>query len=203
MKFRHTMKSRRTMTAVAIATGLLVTVAGCGGGDGNGGDDDKSDKTTSSSVPSSTDGGGSEETDSQAPADQPALAEVKNGDLTLAITSAVRDEGGYVTVNGTVTNSGGDFWIAGDWRGDERELSKNGSSLAGAALVDSKAKKKYLVLRDTDGRCLCTKFEGGGVDAGQTADWFAQFPAPSADSTQVNFQVGTMPPASIEISEGE
>ncbi|MDW4907655.1 hypothetical protein RB628_20455 [Streptomyces sp. ADMS] len=198
MKFRHTMKSRRAVTAVAIATGLLITVAGCGGGDG-----DKTDKNASSSTPSSTEGGGDEETESQTPAAEPALAEVKNGDITLTVTSAVRDQGGFVTVNGTVTNSGGEFWVAADWRGDERELSKNGSSLAGAALVDSKAKKKYLVLRDTDGRCLCTKFEGGGVDTGQTTDWFAQFPAPPADSTQVNFQVGTMPPASIELSEGE
>ncbi|NEC87625.1 hypothetical protein [Streptomyces sp. SID12501] len=198
MKFRHTMKSRRAVTAVAIATGLLITVAGCGGGD-----DGKTDKDASSSAPSKTEGGGDEETKTPAPAAEPALAEVKNGDITLTVTSAVRDQGGFVTVNGTVTNSGGEFWIAADWRGDERELSKNGSSLAGAALVDSKAKKKYLVLRDTDGRCLCTKFEGGGVDGGQTADWFAQFPAPPEDSTQVNFQVGTMPPASIEISEGE
>ncbi|GAA3855261.1 hypothetical protein GCM10023084_06620 [Streptomyces lacrimifluminis] len=198
MKFRRTMKSRRAVTAVAIATGLLVTVAGCGGGDG-----DKTDKNASSSAPSRTDGGKTEETESQPPAAEPALAEVKNGDITLAVTSAVRDQGGFVTVNGTVTNSGGDFWVAADWRGDERELSKNGASLAGAALVDSKAKKKYLVLRDTDGRCLCTKFEGGGVDTGQTTDWFAQFPAPPEDSTQVNLQVGTMPPASIEISEGE
>jgi hypothetical protein len=198
MKFGRTVKSRRAVTAVAIATGLLLTVAGCGGGDG-----DKADTKASSSAPSRTAGGGDEETESPAPAAKPALAEVKNGDITLTVTSAVRDQGGFVTVNGTVTNSGGEFWVAADWRGDERELSKNGSSLAGAALVDSKAKKRYLVLRDTDGRCLCTKFEEGGVDTGQTADWFAQFPAPPEGSTQVNFQVGTMPPASIEISEGE
>ena len=198
MKFRHTMKSRRAVAAVAIATGLLLMVAGCGGGDGG-----KTDGKASSSAPSQTQSGGDEKTESSAPAAEPALAEVKSGDITLTVTSAVRDQGGFVTVNGTVTNSGGKFWVAADWLGDENELIKNGSSLAGASLVDSKAKKKYLVLRDTDGRCLCTKFEGGGVDTGQTADWFAQFPAPPEDSTQVNFQVGTMPPASIEISEGE
>ncbi|MBW8735819.1 MAG: hypothetical protein JF621_01335 [Streptomyces turgidiscabies] len=198
MKFRHTMKSRRAVTAVAIATGLLLTVAGCGGGDR-----DVPDKKASSSAPSRTQGVGDQETESPAPAAKPALAEVKNGDITLTVTSAVRDQGGFVTVSGTVTNNGGEFWVAADWRGDERELSKNGSSLAGAALVDSKAKKRYLVLRDTGGRCLCTKFEEGGVDTGKTADWFAQFPAPPQDSTRVNFQVGTMPPASIEISESE
>jgi hypothetical protein len=41
------------------------------------------------------------------------------------------------------------------------------------------------------------------VKAGQSADWFAQFPAPPTDTTKVDFQVGSMPPASIEISEGE
>jgi hypothetical protein len=40
------------------------------------------------------------------------------------------------------------------------------------------------------------------VDAGESADWFAQFPAPPAGTSAVDFQVGSMPPASIEISEG-
>ncbi|WP_313905040.1 MULTISPECIES: hypothetical protein [unclassified Streptomyces] len=128
---------------------------------------------------------------------------MKGGDITLTVTSAVRDQGGYVTVSGKVTNGGGQFWIASNWRGDERELSGNGASLAGASLIDSKGKKKYLVLRDTQGRCLCTKFDGGGVEAGRSADWFAQFPAPPADTTNVDFQVGSMPPASIQISDGE
>ncbi|MGW0929517.1 hypothetical protein [Streptomyces sp. NPDC002644] len=102
-----------------------------------------------------------------------------------------------------VTNSGGDFWMAGDWRGDEHELNGNGPSLAGASLVDSTGKKKYLVLRDTEGRCLCTKFDGGGVDSGKAADWYAQFPAPPEDTTEVKFQVGSMPPATVALSTGE
>lgn len=60
--------------------------------------------------------------------------------------------------------------------------------------MDKAGKKKYLILRDTQGRCLCTKFEGGGVDAGQSADWYAQFPAPPEGTTKVDFQVGDMPP---------
>jgi hypothetical protein len=130
------------------------------------------------------------------------LAEVKGeSGLTLTITSAKRDSGGFVTVEGSVTNNREGFWSAADWRGDERELSKNGGSIAGASLIDQGGKKKYLILRDTAGRCLCTKFDGG-VDKGATADWFAQFPAPPEDTTKVDFQVGAMPPASIEISEG-
>ncbi|MGW2782005.1 hypothetical protein ACWC3X_12265 [Streptomyces populi] len=197
MDLRHTMKGRRAMAAVAISTGLLLTVSGCGGGDGG-------DKPKATSSSSQSDKGGDDGAKQASPTvtqDQ-VLAEVKGDDVTLTITSAARDQGGFVTVSGTVTNSGGQFWVAANWRGDERELSRNGASMAGASLTDSKGKKKYLVLRDTQGRCLCTKFDGGGVDAGKSADWFAQFPAPPAGTSAVDFQVGSMPPASIEISEG-
>ncbi|MFG2360289.1 hypothetical protein ACGFY3_01355 [Streptomyces mirabilis] len=196
MDLRHTMKGRRALAAVAITTGLLLTVSGCGGGDGG-------DKPSGTSTSQSSKGGGSKPQASSTPSQETALAEVKGGDITLTVTSAVRDQGGYVTVSGKVTNGGGQFWIASNWRGDERELSGNGASLAGASLIDSKGKKKYLVLRDTQGHCLCTKFDGGGVEAGQSADWFAQFPAPPAETTNVDFQVGSMPPASIQISDGE
>lgn len=197
MNIRRTMKGRTVLTAVAITTGLVLTVAGCGGG----GDGDKPDKTASSSSSSTNDDDGKDK-ESQAPGETKVLAESKQGDISLAITSAVRDSGGFVTVSGTVTNGGSRLWVAADWRGDENELRQNASSVAGASLVDQTGKKKYLILRDTEGRCLCTRFVGG-VKSGETAEWFAQFPAPPEDTTKVSFQVGSMPPASVELSEGE
>jgi hypothetical protein len=199
MDLRHTMKGRRALSAVAITTGLLLTVAGCGGG----GDDGKSAKETASSSTSARSSSGGDEPESESPESSPVLAEVKgeNG-LVLAVTAAKRDSGGFVTVEGTVTNNTGTLWVAANWRGDESELVKNGGSIAGASLVDQKGKKKYLILRDTSGRCLCTKFTGG-VREGATADWYAQFPAPPEGTTKVSFQVGAMPPATVELSEGE
>ncbi|MBV1936372.1 hypothetical protein KUF83_07310 [Streptomyces sp. BV286] len=198
MNVRRTTKGRTVLTAVAITTGLVLAVAGCGGG----GDDDKgSDKNTSSSTPTKS-SGGDDKQESQAPPAQQILAEVKAGGLTVAVTSATRDEGGFVTVEGTVTNGSGKSWVAADWRGDERELAGNGGSMAGASVVDQAGKKKYLVLRDTEGRCLCTRFTGG-LQSGETTEWFAQFPAPPEDTKKVSFQVGSMPPASVELSEGE
>ncbi|MFJ6834645.1 hypothetical protein [Streptomyces sp. NPDC091209] len=197
MDFRHTRQGRTALSAVAITAGLLLTVVGCGGGGGG-----TSDKGASSpSAPARSSNGGAK-TESQTPQADAVLAEVKgeNG-LVLDVTSAKRDAGGFVTVEGTVTNNTDTIWVAADWRGDEKELARNGGSIAGASLIDQKGKKKYLILRDTSGRCLCTQFTGG-VDAGKSADWFAQFPAPPADTTAVDFQVGSMPPASIEISEG-
>lgn len=199
MSIRRTMKARRAMTAVAITTGLVLTVAGCGGG---GGDEPKSDKSSAPSSGQKDGGDDDKEKSEQPPAQDKVLAESKQDDISLVVTSAVRDEGGFVTVSGRVTNNGSRLWVAADWRGDERELTKNASSVAGASLVDKAGKKKYLILRDTGGRCLCTRFVGG-VRSGDTADWYAQFPSPPEGTSKVEFQVGNMPPAPIEISEGE
>ncbi|WPO71746.1 hypothetical protein [Streptomyces sp. KN37] len=196
MNTRRTMMARRAMSAVAITTGLVLTVAGCGGG----GEDKEPDKETSSS--SARGGSGDEKAESQAPEGDKALAEVKSNGITLTVTSASRDEGGFITVSGKVTNGTSGIWVGSEWRSDENELKKNGGSLAGASLIDQQGKKKYLVLRDTTGRCLCTKFEGG-INESQSVDWYAQFPAPPEGSSKVEFQVPTMPPAPIELSEGE
>jgi hypothetical protein len=197
MDFRHTMKGRRALSAMAVTAGLLLTVAGCGGG----GDDD-SGKGSTSSAPSASDSGDGD-TASTAPSPDTVLAEVKGEDgITLTVTSAERADGGFVTVNGTVTNNTDSVFVGVNWRGDEKELAKNGGSMAGASLVDQKGKKKYLILRDTSGDCLCTAF-GSGVRQGETTSWYAQFPAPPASTTEVDFEVGAMPPAAIKLSDGE
>ncbi|MFI9780947.1 hypothetical protein ACIHCV_40975 [Streptomyces sp. NPDC051956] len=191
------MKGRKVLTAVAITAGLALSVAGCGGGD-----DGKSGKGTSSSAPAKQDGGDKQESESPTTPTDKTLAEVKSNGITLTVTQASRDGGGFVTVSGRVTNGTDGRWIGAEWISDETELKKNGGSLAGASLVDEAGKKKYLILRDTSGRCLCTKFQGG-VPQGGTIDWFAQFPAPPEGTTKVQLQVPTMPPAPVEISEGE
>ncbi|MFI1679468.1 hypothetical protein [Streptomyces sp. NPDC020607] len=197
MVIRRSATTRRAMAAVAITSGLVLTVAGCGGG----GEGDKPEKAErSSSADEGRDGEEAEE--SGAPSADEVLAETKDGDIGVRITAASRDGGGFITVSGTVTNNGDQSWMGANWASDERELRTNGGSLSGAALVDNEGKKKYLVLRDTSGRCLCTKFDGR-VKQGETANWFAQFPAPPEGTDKVTFQVGSMPPAPIEIAQGE
>ncbi|MFE1287477.1 hypothetical protein [Streptomyces sp. NPDC058751] len=195
MDLGHTMKGRRAMAAVAITTGLLLMVTGCGGS----GDDAK--PKDGSSAPASSPGkdGGESEQSPTASADR-VLATAKDGDITVTITSAERDQGGFVTVSGQVTNGGTSSWLGADWQSNETELASNGGSLSGASLVDEKGKKKYLVLRDTSGRCLCTKFSR--LRSGDSASWFAQFPAPPEGTDSVNFQVGSLPPTAVTLSEG-
>lgn len=199
MSMRHTTKARRALTAVAITTGLVITVGGCGG-DSDGGKPNGANNSASS--PATQPDQKPKETSSQPSDSDTVLAEVKGGENhTVTINSVARDTGGFVTVTGKVKNGKSGNWVPTGWSGDEKELNGNAASMAGAALVDKAGKKKYLILRDTDGRCLCTQF--GRFKGGEEKTFYAQFPAPPESVTKVDFQIAEMPPAAIEISGGE
>ncbi|KOV63696.1 hypothetical protein [Streptomyces sp. MMG1121] len=192
MSIRFTAKARRGMAAWALAVGLAVGVAGCGG---SGGDAKKPDSSPSASR--TTDSG---PTTQEGQSDQP-LAEVRGSDgLTLQITSAERDSGGFVTVNGTIKNDGAQtLVIPSALSGNETEIIKNGKSLGGATLVDPVGKKRYYVLRDTEGRPLTTT-GFSTLKAGDTLAVFMQFPAPPANTSEVDLQLPTFTSATIKIS---
>jgi hypothetical protein len=181
------------MVALTLAAGLAVGVAGCsGGGDGE-------DKKPNASAPASK-GGGSQPSAQEGEPETP-LAEVKGTEgLVLRITSASRDAGGFVTVSGSLKNDGAkSAVIPSQMSGDETEVIKHGPSLGGATLVDSKGKKRYYVLRDTDGRPLTTT-GFGTLEAGQTLPVFMQFPAPPTSTTDVTLQIPTFSSGTIKIS---
>lgn len=196
MYTRHA-KIGNVLLAMTLATGLALTMTSCG--DGGEANKAPSPRAQGSSAPAR-----GKNSPSPSPGSSPShtLAEVKSNGITLDITSALRSDGGFLTVKGTVTNGTSGIWVGSEWASDETELKKNGGSLAGASIVDQAKKKRYLILRDTEGRCLCTKFEGG-VNSGATTDWFAQFPAPPTSTTKVDFEVPSMPPAVIDIQKGQ
>jgi hypothetical protein len=192
MSMRFTAKARRGMVALAVVAGLAVGSTACGGG----GDDDKKPQSSSSASKS----GGSQPNTQEGQTGEP-IAELKGpSGLLLQITSAVRDSGGFVTVNGALKNDSGTMaTIPSALSGNETEIMNNGRSLGGATLVDSKSKKRYYVLRDTEGRPLTTT-GFSTLKAGESIDVFLQFPAPPASSTDVTFQLPLFPSAVIKIS---
>ncbi|MGW3170133.1 hypothetical protein [Streptomyces sp. NPDC001153] len=192
MSMRFTAKARRGMVALTVVAGLAVGVTGCGGGAGD-------DKKPHSSA-SASHGGNSGPSAQEGQSDQP-LAELKGSDgLLLQITSAQRDSGGFVTVNGALKNDGaGDLLIPSALSGNETEITRNGPSLGGATLVDSKGRKRYYVLRDTEGRPLTTTGLGT-LKGGQSLPVFMQFPSPPTDTTEVTLQLPTFSSATIKIS---
>jgi hypothetical protein len=190
---RFTAKARRGMVALAAAAGLALGAAACSGG---GGDDDKKPQTSASA----SQGSGSQPSAQEGETDAP-LAEVKGpSGLLLQITEAVRDSGGFVTVNGALKNDGAEVAVIPlELSGNETEIMNNGRSLGGATLVDSKSKKRYYVLRDTEGRPLTTT-GFSTLKAGESIDVFLQFPSPPADTADVSFQLPLFPSAVIKIS---
>ena len=192
MSIRFTTKARRGMVALTVAAGLAVGVAGCGGG----GNDGKKPESSASASQKS----GSQPSAQQEQSDTP-LAELKGSDgLLLQITSAQRDSGGFVTVSGTLKNDGAQrVTVPAAVRGNETEIIRNGMSFGGATLVDSQSKKRYYVLRDTEGRPLTTT-GFSSLKAGESLAVFMQFPAPPTSTTEVAFQLPTFASAPIEIS---
>ncbi|MEW2550553.1 hypothetical protein [Streptomyces zhihengii] len=196
MSMRRILQSRRRAAAVAITAALALTVVGCGG------DGDKGDTSSSSATPTKKEdkgtGGSSAEPEPEATT---VIATAKGRDgIVLEINSVERDSGGFVTVNGQVKNTGSStYYQTTPWRGNEQELQGGGQSVGGATLVDKEGKKRYYVLRDTDGRCLCTS-GFTQVDAGSALPVFIQFPAPPESTTTVDFQLPTFQNISVEIT---
>ncbi|MFD8043533.1 hypothetical protein [Streptomyces chartreusis] len=191
MSIRFT-KARRGMVAMTVAAGLALGVAGCGSGGGE-------DKKPETSASASKSGRGSDPS-AQEGTDE-LLAELKGEDgLILSITSAQRDAGGFVTVSGELKNDGDEAArVSARTSGDETEIIRHGTSLGGATLVDSASKKRYYVLRDTDGRPLTTTGMPR-IKPGDSIPVFMQFPAPPNSSNEVSFQLPTFASATITIS---
>lgn len=193
MSIRFTAKACRGLVALTVAAGLALGTVGCGSGGGH--HDSKPGTSASASK-----GGGSKPSAQEGQSEAP-MAELKGTDgLLIQITSAQRDSGGFITVNGNLKNDGANSVpIPAQVSGDETEVIKHGISLGGATLVDSKGKKRYYVLRDTEGRPLTTTGLGT-VDAGQTIPVFMQFPSPPTDTTDVTLQLPTFSSGTIKIS---
>ncbi|MGA5320130.1 hypothetical protein ACPCIU_06780 [Streptomyces seoulensis] len=194
MSIGFTARARRGAVALAIATGLAVGVASCGGG----GDDKKPQSSASASA---SKGGGSGPSTQEGQSQEP-VAELHGQDgLLLQITSTDRDAGGFLTVNGNLKNDAAkSVVVPPQMSGDETEIVKHGPSLGGASLVDPKGKKRYYVLRDTDGRPLTTSGLGT-LEAGQSLPVFLQFPAPPEGTAEVTLQLPTFSSAPLKISD--
>ncbi|MDX2296159.1 MULTISPECIES: hypothetical protein [Streptomyces] len=179
---------------IACAAAASLTVAGCSGSAAP-----KADKPVASTATSQRATSPQAESPSQASVESIALAKGQKG-LELSVTSAERDAGGFLTIKGELRNASGTTTIISSrLSGDETEVVKHGNSLGGATLVDAVGKKRYYVLRDTEGRPLTTSGLTN-LGSGKSTAVFMQFPAPPASTTEVSFQLPTFEPATLKLS---
>src|SRR3954469_14676028 len=88
----------------------------------------------------------------------PALAGITASSSTpgskIEVVDLKRDGAGGVTLTLTITNTGTkDLDLSCDLRADGNESCKQ---VTGIYLIDGVNKKRYLVMRDITGKCLCT-----------------------------------------------
>ncbi|MEV0017435.1 hypothetical protein [Streptomyces tendae] len=193
MSIRFTTRARGGLSAWPVAIVLVFGLVACGGGGGS--DDDKPEASTAASASSES------KPDAQEGDEEQTLAELKGpSGLFLKVTASELDAGGFVTISGDLKNDGEKTVnIPAQLSGNETEIVRNGSSLGGATLVDAKGKKRYYVLRDTDGRPLTTT-NFPALKAGESLPVFMQFPAPPAETAEVTLQLPMFTTGTIEIS---
>jgi hypothetical protein len=103
--------------------------------------------------------------------------------LRLDVNDLSRSGPDIVTLTFTLTNEGaeGVGFALDEFVGEEILLGAEGAargfSFLGAYLVDEAGNNRHLVLVDTEGICVCSQ-TGDGLDPGQSARYFAKFPAP-------------------------
>lgn len=193
-------KAKRAVGATLAALALTTSLAACGGGSGNEEDKGRTPEKSASSTPA--------EDTSPEPSAGATVPDTSNTLTTIngsngfqfLIHTASRDDGGFLTITGTIKNTSGKSLVAPvEWNGQEPQVQRTGRSLAGMTLVDKAEKKRYYVLRDTDGFPLTT-VGIAAVKAGEGVAFFAQFPAPPDSTSQMDIQLPMMPTATIAIS---
>lgn len=194
MSVRYAWNRRGAVAVVAVASAALFVV-GCGAEE-----KPKAGKPAATTTAPSK----GEETQSSQPAEEEpteTLAVVRGQKgLEVTIHSVERDAGGFLTVKGRLRNASETVSaVPPQTSGDETEVVKHGTSLGGATLVDALGKKRYYVLRDTDGRPLTTTGLNS-LGPGKSTAVFMQFPAPPASTTEVSFQLPTFEPATLKLS---
>ncbi len=133
--------------------------------------------TTSSSNTTSSNGGSNAmpATQGEFPGITVTVQELKRGTNTLTLKVTVANQ------------SNQEFPAYYDF------FEKEAHSVDGIHLIDPVGKKKYFVVRDSDGACLCSREIQGIVRGAQSVLW-AKFPAPPDDVQKMTVEIPHFPP---------
>ncbi len=119
-----------------------------------------------------------------------ASAEGEKPGLRVDVTELKRSSGGTVMMKFTLSNNSQEnVGFGGYWLGDNAAGGDTDYKAVGAVqLIDPVGKKKYLVMRDADRKCLCSR-ELDSVKPGEKANLWAKFPAPPPDVQKITIVV--------------
>jgi hypothetical protein len=98
----------------------------------------------------------------------------QNPDVSVQVRGLKRTSGGMVTLKFTLINDSSDKFIIAD----QLHGVAGGYNISGVNLVDAAGKKKYQVVVDSEGSCLCSSGLPYQVEPSSRLSLWAKFPAP-------------------------
>lgn len=113
-----------------------------------------------------------------------ASADGEQPGVTLAVTEFKRATGETATLKFTIVNNGSEPFDFGYLLGDPSHGGHDHGSVGGVHLLDPVNKKKYFVVRDSDGKCVCSR-ELRKIEAGKSMNLWAKFPAPDVQRVTI------------------
>lgn len=119
-----------------------------------------------------------------APASGIASAEGEHSGVTLVVQELKRTSGGTVSLKFSINNASSATLDYGYNYGEHNRTS-DFASVGGVVLIDEANKKKYFVVRDSEGQCVCSR-DLKDQRAGETRNLWARFPAPPDDVQKVS-----------------
>ena len=99
-----------------------------------------------------------------------ATADGETGGTRIEITQLARSSGETATLKFRLVNDSSE-------NASPSELMET-SDLRNVHLIDATGKKKYLVLKDSEGKCVCSGGLSSTLEPGKSINLWARFPAP-------------------------
>jgi len=110
-------------------------------------------------------------------------------DVRVEVKELKRTSGNTVTLKFAVINdSAEDLAFSNNFREEGKYAHIDYGSIGGVHLIDAVGKKKYLVLRDTEGKCVCSSGIKS-VQPGSRASLYAKFPAPPESVEKISIVI--------------
>lgn len=124
------------------------------------------------------------------PAPAPSVLATSDGERAGARVEVVelkRSSGDTLSLKFVLVNDADKDFSMANYLGNSG-IGSDYRSVGGAHLVDATGKKKYLVVRDSETYCVCSR-EVQDVEPKSRVNLWAKFPAPPADVQRVNIVI--------------
>jgi hypothetical protein len=117
-----------------------------------------------------------------------ARSDGEKAGLSVEVTELKRGSGGTVTLKFTMVNNTKEKISLSYDYGDGAMGAGDYASVGGTHLIDAVNKKKYLVVRDSEKKCVCSKLTGY-IEVGERANLWAKLPAPPEDIKVISVMI--------------